>query len=428
MGLMKNNKILFGILAGAIAFASCDRLDYPDRFRATDGKPTVDFVRYADQDVFITQAYMEEVLCLVGSNLTSVHDLYFNDQPAVLNTSYITNHTLLVAVPRNMPKVQSDSIYLITKDSTVVTYPFKVLPPNPKVTAMSHEWAAPGETVTISGSYFIEPLTVEFPGAVATQISNVTQSSFDVVVPAGAEPGKIKVSTPSGTAQSVFMYKDERGMLFNFDDARGNHGWHNQTIESSAVSLSGNYLLLYDNGAAGLKADGSDWPDTGYHFEYWPGNWNTPETFDDPDGIDLLKVADFSNFENLALKFEIMIPADYPWTGTPMQIYFAGKDLITLQTANNTYFHDETISLPRVLWRPWKSSGSYDTGGKWVTVSFPIATEFIYYWDGTLASGTLNADSFSALEIFLAAGSSDGEGSPCDPKIYIDNIRVVPCK
>ena len=63
-----------------------------------------------------------------------------------------------------------------------------------------------------------------------------------------------------------------------------------------------------------------------------------------------------------------------------------------------------------------------------MTVSFPIATEFIYYWDGSLATGTLNAESFSGFEIFLAAGSSDGEGNPCDPKIYIDNIRVVPSK
>ena len=39
------------ILAGN--FVSCDRYDYPDRFRATDGVPTISYVRYADKDVFM---------------------------------------------------------------------------------------------------------------------------------------------------------------------------------------------------------------------------------------------------------------------------------------------------------------------------------------------------------------------------------------
>lgn len=60
------------------------------------------------------------------------------------------------------------------------------------------------------------------------------------------------------------MYQDDRGMLFTFDDARGNHGWHNQTIQSDANSFSGNYLQLYKDGVV-LKADGSDWADDGYH-------------------------------------------------------------------------------------------------------------------------------------------------------------------
>jgi len=425
---MKTLTKYIGLLLGVFAVAACTDLDYPDRFVATSGLPTVDFIRYADKDVIIEQANMEEVICIVGDNLTSVHDLYFNDQPAVLNSSYMTAHTLVVSVPKNMPVEQTDKIYFYNKAGEVYTYDFKVLPPAPKIEGMSFEWAEPGETVTFTGNYFIEPLRVQFPGAEATQISHLTTTSFDVIVPEGAQPGKIKVTTDSGTAQSAFMYKDTRGMLFNFDNARGNHGWHAMTIETGANALDGNYLLLYGTGANGLKADGTDWPDTGYHFEYWPGNWNTPETFDDPEGIDLTAVADFSDWKNLALKFEIMIPAENPWTGTPMQIYFAGHDLVTLQTANNTYFHDATISLPRALWRPWKASGSFDTGGKWITVSFPIASEFVYFWDGTPAQGELKPESFTGFEIFLAAGDSAGEGAPCEPKIHIDNIRVVPIK
>ncbi len=427
---MKSRTIIGALLISAVlsgSLASCDRIDYPDRFVQASGVPTVHFVRPADSDVAITQASLEQVICIVGDNLRSVHDLYFNDQKAILNTSYITDNTLIAAVPKNLPGEATDKMYLITRDSTVVAYDFKVLLPAPKISAMSFEWAEPGETVTITGSYFALPMTVEFPGAEAKEISNISISSFDVVVPEGAQPGKIKVTTDSGTAQSLFEYKDSRNVLFSFDDARGNHGWHSQTIRSDENSIDGNYLQLYDEGTV-FKCDGTDWNDTGYHFEYWPGNWNTPETYEDPDGIDLTKVVDFTNFANMALKFEMRIPSDHPWTGCPMQIYFASLKMCTLGTANNTYFHDETISLPRVMYRPWQATGSFDTGGKWITVSFPISTEFVWYWTGTKASGVLSADSFAGFEIFFAEGSPDGEGTPCTPLVQIDNIRVVPCK
>ena len=423
---MKTIKYIIGLAAVAIGLSSCDKVDYPDRYRATEGLPEVYSVRYADRDLTITGAYMDEIICLLGSNLRSVNELWFNDQKATLNTSFITDNTLIVSVPKVLPKVQTDKMYLINTAKDTVSIDFKVLPPVPVVSAMSFEYAEPGQTVTITGNYFYEPMTVEFTGAEATQISNITFSSFDVVVPEGAQPGKVKVVTESGTGQSTFFWQDNRGLLFTFDDARGNHGWHNQTIQSDANSFSGNYLQLYSDGVV-LAADGTDWADTGYHFEYWPGNWNTPETYDDPDGIDLRKVVDFTNFANMALKFEMRIPADHPWTGCPMQIYFSSLSMCTLGNANNTYFHDTSISLPRVLYRPWQETGSFDTGGKWITVSFPIATDFIYFYDGSKATGTLSADSFSGFEIFMYGGTSS-EGTPCTPMIQIDNIRVVPCK
>lgn len=418
------------VLAGA-SLASCTSIDYPDRFQQTAGVPTIHFVRMADQDVAITQGSLDQTVCIVGDNLTSVHDIYFNDQKAILNTSFMTAHTILVAIPRNLPTVETDEINFITKDSTVVKFPFKVLAPAPKITSMNAEWAAPGDQVTIKGSYFTSPMSVKFPGVDEIELTTVpSMDEVTVTVPEGAQPGRIVVTTDSGSAQSVFMYKDTRGMLFNFDDARGNHGWHPMVIETSDLALDGKYLLLYSSD--GLKSDGTDWPDGGYHFEYWAGNWNTPETYDDPDGIDLNKVVDFSSWQNLALKFELMIPASDPWKGTPMQIWFAGHNFVTMQTANNTYFHQaaepgEADPLPRIIWKPWKG-GAYHTNGKWITVSFPLQSEMIWAWfDGDKATEQPKVASFCSFEIFVAAGSSE-EGEASAPKMYIDNIRVVPIK
>lgn len=431
---MKATKKYFGFLLGVFALAACDSIDYPDRFVQTSGVPTIDFIRYADKDVIITQASMEEVICIVGDNLTSVHDLYFNDQPAILNSSYMTAKTLIVTVPKTAPVEQTDKIYFYNKDGQYTTYDFKVLAPAPKIERMSNEWAAVGEKVTITGNYFIEPMTVQFPGAEATELSNVTATSFDVVVPEGAQPGKVKVTTASGTAQSIFMYKDTRGMLFNFDSDPHptNHGWHAQKVETDDTALDGNFLRLGDPSVT-LDANGG-WNDGNFSFEYWPGDWDDPVTY--ADSPRLTDFVDFSAWKNMALKFELYIPSSNPWKSGAMQLIVGGVDKITggaadavdidgnvLGGANNTYFNN--TELPRGMYVPWKETGSFDTGDKWITVVVPY-TDFVYGFDGSKASGELSASDFTSLTIFVWDGGTPG--TDCQPVIKIDNIRAVPIK
>ena len=425
------------ILLSLFLVAACTSWDYPDRFKQTEGLPAIDYIRYADRDVVITQAAMEEVICLVGDNLTSIHDLYFNDQAAVLNTSFITEHTLVVSVPKNLPLEQTDKIYMYNKAGDMTTYDFKVLPPAPKVTGMSLEWAQPGETVTITGSYLFAPLTVEFPGCDPVAISSSDGSFFEVTIPEGAQPGKIKVTTESGVAQSVFMYKDSRGMLFNFDTDPhpANHGWHAQVIETDATALSGNFLRLGDPGVT-LDEDGG-WNDANFSFEYWPGDWDEPVTY--TDSPLLTNYADFSEWKNMALKFELFIPSSNPWKSGAMQLIVAGVDLVTgggadvpdiygniTAGANNMFISgDGKPMAPRALFRPWTSTGSYDTGDKWVTVTIPYS-EFIYNSDGTVNTYDIKPETFTSLTIFVWSGGVTG--TACNPVIKIDNIRAVPYK
>ena len=426
---------------GLALLASCEainKMDYPDRFRESAGKPTVHYVRYADRDVLITQANMEETVCIVGDNLASVHDIYFNDQKAVLNTSYMTDHTIVVTVPKTLPTVQDDQMHLITRDSTVVLYDFKVLPPAPKINSMSLEWAEEGETVTIYGSYLFAPLTVQFPGVDPVEVASSTGDNFDVVVPAGSQPGKIKVTTASGTAQSMFMYKDTRGMLFNFDSDPHptNHGWHAMVIETDDTAISGNFLRFGDAGVT-LDAEGG-WDDGHFSFEYWPGDWDDPVSY--ADSPRLTDFVDFSNWSNMALKFELYIPSSNPWKSGAMQIIIGGVDVVTdgaegavdiygnvTAGANNKFISGDggVPQAPRALWIPWKDSGSYDTGDKWVTITIPY-TEFNKMSDGTTNPAEIKPESFTSLTIFVWSGGVTG--TDCQPIMKFDNIRAVPIK
>lgn len=435
---MKAMNKYIGVLVGLAFLSSCTSIDYPDRYKETTGVPTVHFVRYADKDVVITQAAMEETICIVGENLTSIHDIYFNDQPAILNTSFITAHTLMVQVPKNLPTVQDDKMHLVTRDSSVVLYDFKVLPPVPKVEAMSCEWANPGEKVTISGSYLFAPLTVQFPGADPIEVTTSTPNAFEVTIPEGVQPGKIKVTTASGTAQSVFMYKDSRGMIFDFDGITGldNHGWNGHSSrDDDGTGISGRFFQFGD----GVKELDGSWEESQFSFVYWPGSWNEPENYMDGSWYTprICDIVDFTGWKNMALKFEMCIPSENPWSNTPMMIVFGGVDLISFGATttdiygnacagqNNTYMNAN--EAPRAFYMPWALTGSFDTGGRWITVTIPLS-EANLGWNGTAVTKEVNADSFSSCWFFICNGGLDLPEAKCTPIIKIDNVRAVPYK
>ena len=426
------------LLVAAMSFTACQ--DEPDRFRLTDGKPTVYYVRpvkAAAADSLLTSAYMGNSICIVGDNLTSVYKLLFNDQQAVLNNSYITDHTLLVDVPNEIPGEVSDKMYLITKNADTVKVDFSVLVPGPSILSMKNEHAPAGSTTILYGDYFVDdpnvPLQI-FVGSEQAQIKEFSKGSITFVVPDDAvENTPIKVSTIYGEAESVFNWKDTSGMLFNFDTDPHptNHGWHPQVIETDDTALDGNFLRLGGTDVT-MKEDG-DWDDGHFSFEYWPGDWTDPVSYNDSPL--LTDFADFSKWESMALKFELYVPSANPWSAGSMQLIVGGVEKIsgsgagadiygnTVAGANNTFFNGN--ALPRGLYTPWVSTGSFDTGDEWITVTVPYAN-FKYGMDGSAATGTLTAEDFTSLTIFVVSGGN--KGTECNPVIKIDNIRAVPVK
>lgn len=439
------NKIPFSLfcliaLVASFSMVSCE--DEPDKYEVADGLPTVRYIRspYAvSADSLITEASTGTTICLVGENLRSIYELYFNDVQAILNSSYMTDNTVIVDVPQSIPTEVSNKMYMVTRNGETVEYDFSVTVPAPTLTTMSCEYAPAGSEVTITGNYFVDdpnvPLSVVFPGDIeVTEFTNISQSSISFIIPECTEEGAIDVTTIYGTTTSAFHYLDTRGMLFDFDGMTGlgNHGWHDRTITSDETSITGNFVQLGD-GNTTLDAAGG-WNDSQFAFEYWPGSWNTPTDYPEGEGIRLYDLADFSDYTNMSIKFEMYIPSSNPWSSGAMQVIFAGTDLVTygnggtdiygnaIAGPNNTYFQND--ELPRALYRPWTTTGSYHTDDQWVTVSLPISSNFIYGFNGGTATGTLSADDFASLVIFVTGGGV--EGTECTPLIKIDNIRAVP--
>lgn len=418
--------------------------DQPDKYEIADGVPTLKYVRSPlpeEADSLLVGAYLGNTVCLVGDNLRSIYELYFNDQKATLNTSYMTDHTVLVDIPKNIPEEVTNKIYMVTKSGAKVDFDFNVMVPAPVVSSMSCEYAPAGSEAVLYGDYFVDdpnvPLTISMPGDITVegeQITSITKTAVKFIVPEGAVQGNIRVKSIYGTGQSVFQYKDTRNILFDWDGkyegalAAGN-SWNGDNekkgqILASVPSVDGKYMVM---GPATLS--GGQWQTPGeYLMMYWPDPNATEGCVPLYNLPQFKKMLEDYKIEELALKFEVYVPTSNPWMAEGMQIRFTSLDEVSMSNQTQDYIWNDDESheegkAPRGVWVPWEETGSYDTNNQWVTVTLKMS-EFNKLVSGLASDTEFTQDRFAGLSIFLRGGGVDGK--ECEPIICIDNIRVVP--
>lgn len=418
--------------------------DQPDKYEIADGVPTLKYVRSPlpeEADSLLVRAYLGNTVCLVGDNLRSIYELYFNDQKATLNTSYMTDHTVLVDIPKNIPEEVTNKIYMITKSGEKVDFDFSVMVPAPVVSSMSCEYAPAGSEAVLYGDYFVDdpnvPLTISMPGDITVegeQITSITKTAVKFIVPEGAVQGNIRVKSIYGTGQSVFQYKDTRNILFDWDGkyegalAAGN-SWNGDNekkgqILASVPPVDGKYMVM---GPATLS--GGQWQTPGeYLMMYWPDPNATEGCVPLYNLPQFKKMLEDYKIEELALKFEVYVPTSNPWMAEGMQIRFTSLDEVSMSNQTQDYIWNDDESheegkAPRGVWVPWEETGSYDTNNQWVTVTLKMS-EFNKLVSGLASDTEFTQDRFAGLSIFLRGGGVDGK--ECEPIICIDNIRMVP--
>lgn len=440
---MKTKNIFKGLCAIlAMAFcgslASCD--DQPDKFEMTGGKPTVKYVRLTDpekSDSLLDQAFMETTVCLVGDNLKSIHKMWFNDQQAILNTSLITDHTLIVDIPGKIPQDITNKIYMETRDGDVCEYDFTVLVPAPVIVSMKNEWVAAGDEAVIFGRFFVDdvshPIQITMPGNIVVSHDDITsfsENEIHFIVPQECDglSGQINLSTLYGSSRSPFYFHDNRGIMFDFDGISPldftTNCWHARPAVEDENSLSGGYIQFGDGSNT---LDDNTWDDSHFFAEYWAGSWDEPEFPAYGSGMKICDLIDFSNWENMSLKFEMQIPSSNPWNSAAMQIIFAPTSTISLRNASWDFFNgDASVQAPRALYRPWQTAanGEYHTGGEWITVTVPLNAFTFNYEGGASANVFTGPESFGCFQMCIVGGGINTE-KECTPIIRIDNIRAV---
>lgn len=395
--------ILANLFAGFL-FQSCE----DDDAIGSGETPLVRYVRVTDplkSDSLLTHAFMGNTVAIIGEKLGDVVEVWFNDQSAILNTSFITNTCIIATIPNEIPETVTNEIKLVTRGKIESTHPFGVDVPAPFVNSMLCEHVATGGTAVINGNFFIDdpntPLQVFFPGMIEGEIESVALTQVKVKVPEGAGVGPIIVKSIYGASRSSFYFRDDRNYILDFDNLTAGGGWRSgKTGNSNPAPINGNYVRFQGD----MPADGSaKWDEDSFSFNLWNQANGRPDV---PFYSDDLSAA--------VIKFECYVVN--PWKSAALQMIFTPYST----TGTNSYIADKNV--PRGLWIPWDETGSYQTEG-WTTVTIPLSN-FKFTHDGQSCANPLTKDMLGGLTFFVYHGGLTGED--CNIHICIDNIRVVP--
>ena len=189
--------ILLVILFTGMLFQACDKDDLGG------GMPEVMYVRITDaakSDSLVTHAFMGSTVAIIGQNLQDVDEIWFNDQKAFVNFSFVTGTSIIVTIPNVIPATVNNLMLLINSNKTdTLKYPFGVDVPPPFLSGMLCEYVDDGETAVIQGNFFIDdpgsPLKVFFPGNLEGTVQSVSLNKVEVIVPQGAGVGPIQVKS-----------------------------------------------------------------------------------------------------------------------------------------------------------------------------------------------------------------------------------------
>ncbi|GAB2545221.1 glycan-binding surface protein [Rufibacter soli] len=375
--------LLFLFLAFAMSgvFTACSE----DDDLSNGGKPMISYIRVTKptaSDSLIVKAGQGKMVAIVGDNLANVKELWFNDQPASLNPSYITNTTIITRIPAQIPTTINNKLRMVFANGEELLHDFTVDISKPRIDRMMSEYVNTGENAIIVGDFFYEPLKVTFTGGVQGEIVSIKDfKTLEVKVPQGAQPGPITITSNFGETESVFWFRDNRNLIATFD--AGTSGlWHGPNFikESDATvkPINGKFLRIDNNLGAWA------W------YETYVGEQSSVAATENKN----IPADAFANPAKYSLKFEINTQESL--TGAWYRMYM-GPDMAGKR--GDVYYN----------WQP-----NLHTEGKWQTVTIPWED----FWKAN-KEFAYNANGYGVSMHFSGPNAVKA-------KFAIDNMRVVP--
>ena len=159
------------------------------------------------------------LVTMEGEHLAGIESITFSGEPINFNAAFNADHALLLRIPTNVPLGEHE-VVLTTALGSVSTQ-YRVTERAPLVSEIFPESGGPGQEVVIRGVHFFEPIEIYFFDSIQAQVVAVAEDSIRVIVPEGAQKGRVRVNANGGTVLSPNPFFTVNTILVNDFDGNG---------------------------------------------------------------------------------------------------------------------------------------------------------------------------------------------------------------
>lgn len=376
--IFRYSMFLFGIVSVAGIFYACDDNEV--------GQPRIDYVRVTDpasSDSLLVIAAQGQMVAIMGENLGSATQLWFNDQPATLTATFVTDRSIIARVPSQIPETINNKLTLVFANGSSLEYNFSLDISKPVVDRMKSEYVNTGDVATFYGDFFYEPITVTFTGGVQAEIKSIDDQTIAVTVPDGAQPGPVTIASNFGSTETDFWFRDNRNIFASFDVPLVNSVWQGPSsifaTDPDIEPVNGKFIRVNKPILA--------WQ----YFELYGG----PREGDVGQEAKSIPAEATINPGGYSLKFEINTLEEL--TGANMRLHLGNANNGELADARAEHYYLWEVNL--------------NTNGEWQTITIPF--EDVY--KGFVAS----TEGYSMFIVFQGPNA-------VKHNFALDNMRVVP--
>lgn len=437
---------VFVVLLAVSFFCSCSKEDDVNANMSIDAVFLEDAsYTTSNHDRKIEFARLGQLIRLQGSGFTGLKKIYINGYETYFNNALITDNNVWVTLHKDTPLASADpevrnTIRLYKSDTNYYDYKFTIRSSAPSIDRISITLPMPGEKVTVYGSNLEETSSVLLPdGTVITDGIECDEDGewYSFIMPASADTtigGSIESEGANGKAKSPAYFCESRGMILNLDDIGALGVWdatyeNNDLVQDPLNSGRKKCIPLLPER---IQADGGLAAGTRSLMWFTTGSEADWATFE------CVSLTD--NVEDVAIQFDIYCPEPWDLTGQlefTLQNNLSGYGWGSTETKYTTDIENPTA----VVWVPWMDheTGKYTEEYKtdsWETVTIPLS------WVGKYQKGATFADvvkdrnaaeykNFGCLLVNKDLEFSESIIYPAtrwNQKVYIDNLRIVPCK